>query len=177
MNPSSESIIFVNTKSYLDNKTTPLGIASNHNQILAVSNQAIDKIQASKDLKQINQRLRSGEITELNKVLEGVLVSCVTPWNPKIDLSQNPRQQLLFNLMRGEVPELEEIYKDTKLMPAVIHKKDQIVLTEARELIQKIFDDMIIQIQQKSSPMTEVESFHLEMIIGDILPLFLFLND
>lgn len=173
MDYSSESIIFVNTKTFLDNKTTASGIACSHDQILAVANQAMVKLQTSKDTKQIYQRLRAGEVKELSQALEGVLVSCKTPWNPNIDLSQNPRHQMIFNLMRGKIPDLEEMYK---LQPAVLYKKDKAVLAETRELIQAIFDDMFLQIQQKSPPMTESESFHMEMIIGDILSLFPFLR-
>jgi len=108
--------------------------------------------------------------------LRQILFSPSSPWTPNIDrLFLTERQQLIFSAFRGTSPSLNKLFSDEKLVPSIMTQQDEGVFSEVRELLQKIFIDIQLQLTEKPLTM-ESEHIHMEMIIGDFLALFPFLN-
>jgi hypothetical protein len=73
--------------------------------------------------------------------------------------------------MRGNVPE-KDLLKNKALLKAVVWKKNPELLKEGRDLLSSIFEGMMDNVDNLSKK----ESFHQEMIIGDLLSLYPFLG-
>lgn len=117
---------------------------------------------------------RTDDPSALLEAVEHIVVSARTPWIPGVKadkLSQN--QNLILNTIRGNFPPVRELIKTDYLL-TVMWKKNPQILREARELIHELFVDMAEQLNQKEFSSDEI--FHMEMIIGELLSLYPFLN-
>lgn len=110
---------------------------------------------------------------KLISAVKNVLISAKTPWQPTLIL-ESRIQMLFFDVMRGNPPPIKQLLKEHNLLRAVIWKKNPELLKDGRELLNKIFVNMFQEIAKK--PLTDTESFHMEMIIGDLLSLYPFLG-
>lgn len=110
---------------------------------------------------------------KLIAAVQAILISAKTPWNPTFDLESNI-QKLFLDVMRGRPPSTRKLLKEHFLLKAVVWKRNPEVLKEGRVLLNKIFENMFEELQQKN--LSQNESFHLEMIIGDLLSLYPFLG-
>ncbi|MFI5343291.1 MAG: hypothetical protein ACHQUC_03625 [Chlamydiales bacterium] len=110
---------------------------------------------------------------ELLSAAKDLLVSKETPWQPK-EKEYTRLAQLVFEILRGRPPTLKQMLQETSILKAVAWKKDPELLSEARAMIEEIFNDIAIDLtEQELSP---EESFHMEAIIGDLLALYPFLR-
>lgn len=180
--------IFNNTADYLFNKIGRF--VNNDPQIEAISKRAFENLNIFhpevKDLSKqvyanspnvIKDKNRDEILLEesIKKSIDEVLVSGKSPWNPNLK-NLTPRQQMIFDIVRGTFPSIENVLNDTSLLPAIALKKNQKLLDEARALVHDIFLDMERTINNPHHPLTESESFHMEVIIGDLLSLYPFLR-
>lgn len=110
---------------------------------------------------------------KLIAAVEAVLVSAKTPWEPTLNL-ESKIQKLFLDVMRGNVPPAKKLLKERLLLHAVVWKRNPEILREGRDLLNKILTNMFEEIEHKN--LSENESFHLEMIIGDLLSLYPFLG-
>jgi hypothetical protein len=107
----------------------------------------------------------------LSETKDEIVVSPKTPWVPNLDLPNDSVQKLLLDVMRGNVPE-KDLLKNKALLKAVVWKKNPELLKEGRDLLSSIFEGMMDNVDNLSKK----ESFHQEMIIGDLLSLYPFLG-
>jgi hypothetical protein len=114
---------------------------------------------------------------KLISAVNNVLISSKSPWKPTLCLTENKIQNLFFQIMRSGNTSTEGIFGT--LLKAVILKKNPQLLKEGRDLLQNIFINMmdeIMKLQAQGDRFSETESFHMEMVIGDLLSLFPFLR-
>lgn len=127
-----------------------------------------------------NSGLSQNQIKNLDedtvkKAINEVVISVKTPWKPNLDPTQLSHiQKILLNTMRGNLPAIKEILKNKSLLRAVIWKKNPSMMKEGRELINELFSDMNKQLNSRTQ--SSSETFHMEMIIGELLSLYPFLN-
>jgi hypothetical protein len=121
-----------------------------------------------------HKKLNNKEQLLLRQALKHVVISSKTPWVPGIKTKNlSAIQNLLFMIMRGNVPPAKELLKKEYLL-AVVWKKNPEILREARELVNQVFADITQQMNKKK--LSPAEIFHMEMIIGDLLSLYPFLS-
>lgn len=157
------------------NKTYGHG-AMNPDQIQSITKVALDLIKFEQKEKKISAKHNpSIEKSQLLHAVQKILISGKSPWLPSPQLRpKSPIQKLFLQLMRGHPPSPKELLKDSALIKAVVWKKNPELLTGARELVQDIFNDMAKTLEKKT--LSPQESFHMEVVIGDILALYPFLN-
>ena len=109
----------------------------------------------------------------LIQAVKDILVSPDTPWNPSV-ASFSETQQLFFDLMRGNAPPITDLIKHPSLLKAIVWKKNPELLDGAKTLVQEVLLDIHREI--RSREITANESLHFEIMIGDILSLFPFLD-
>lgn len=145
-------------------------------QIQSITRTAQDLIKIEQKERKISAKQNdSMDHTQLIQAVEKILISGKSPWLPSPLLRpKNAIQKLFLQLMRGHPPSPKELLKDSALIKAVIWKKNPELLNEARQLVQAIFDDMASKLEKET--LSPHESFHMEVIIGDILSLYPFLN-
>lgn len=83
-------------------------------------------------------------------------------------------QHLVLRLIRGEEVEHTQITNKTKLINAILMHADHAILDEAKELINHLFVDMYKEI--RSQPLSETQSFHFEVVVGEFLSLLPFMR-
>jgi hypothetical protein len=111
---------------------------------------------------------KSYQLKELGT--ESIIYSPVSPWQPTVVL-KNERQKLIFDVLRGNIPSYKEFLKEPALLFSILFKQDPLIFADARQVIQIIFNDMERQLEV----LDKGSSFHMEMIIGDLLSLYPFL--
>jgi len=144
-------------------------------QIKALSKQAMENLKAAYLKNIISAKLQSKDQQFAQQAFDKVLVSAKTPWTPHLPLeSLTTRQKMILQILQGNVPPLKELLKDRTLLAAILWKKNPQLLDEAKDLVQKILSDLNTHL--KNPHLTESDSFHIEMIIGDLLSLYPFLG-
>ena len=159
---------------YLAEKYGPKSI--NVEQVRTITHAAFKHLknkESSKIGKWKKGRVPSNEEKKsLLTAVKDILLNAKSPWNPKLELDSKI-QQLFFKIMRGKIPPTKELLQGS-LLKAVIWKKNPQLLKEGRDLLNKIFADMSIELSQNK--LSKEEIFHMEMIIGDLLSLYPFLD-
>ncbi len=102
-----------------------------------------------------------------------VLVSPNSPWTPNLP-PLLPNQEIFFQLLQGTMPTFIERSRAKSLLKAIVWEKNLEILEEAKELLQLLFYDLFSDLSYKE--LTNEESFHFEVIIGDLLALLPFLR-
>lgn len=110
---------------------------------------------------------------KLVKICSNIVVSSKSVWQPEVQLKTD-NQYLVYNILRGNAPPLNEITKNTELLLAILWEPNLELLSEARTLIKNLLSDMHRQFA--SEELTSTDRFHLEMIMGDLLSLYPFLK-
>jgi hypothetical protein len=149
----------------------------NKSQIKDITHRALAKLESEHpyDIKEVYAALAKGNNADLREALNNIVVSGKTPWHPNSDeWDLNDRQRMIFDIMRSHMPSIDKILEDKDLLTAVAWKKNTKLLDEVKDLVQKIFIDMEKTI--KDPAISHSDSFHMEMIIGDLLSLFPFLR-
>lgn len=117
--------------------------------------------------------LTDDQQAKLITAVNAILVSAESPWQPKGELV-SPVQKIFFDLLRGNAVSFSDIKEQSDFLPAVVWKKNPELLAQARNLVQNIFQEMYEDIAEKK--LTPQQSFHQEVIIGDLLALYPFLR-
>lgn len=107
------------------------------------------------------------------KICSNIVVSPKSIWQPEVQLMTD-NQYLVYNILRGNAPSLNEITKTGELLLAILWEPNLELLNEARSLIKNLLFDMHRQFA--SEKITSTDRFHLEMIMGDLLSLYPFLK-
>lgn len=141
-------------------------------KVIAKSAFAHLKNQTHLSAKEIEAKVLS-DPSSLTQAVDEIIASGKTPWVPHVEF-KDKRQEMLFHMMRGNIPKLKELSADRKLLPAVLWKKNLSILGDTRGLLNDIFVDMFQQMEGKN--LSKQESFHMEAMIGDLLALYPFLR-
>ncbi len=147
--------------------------------IQAVSSDQIESITRAAfrhmqhDSPQRNRKWTEQEASLLIATVKKILISAETPWKPTLEPTTKITK-LTLSIIRGQLPTLKEILLEKALLKAVVWKKDTELLKECRHLINDIFIDMFNN--HNLNQLSENESLHMEMVIGDLLSLLPFLR-
>lgn len=165
-----------NTKSIVNNYLRDhFNAEATPSQIRTLTKAAFSIMSSEKQLKPKEWKKTSGpseeQIAKLESAIEDILITARTPWNPELE-TDNKVQNLFFNVLRGNAPNAKKILKTKGLLRAVAWKKNPELLKEARELLQTLLSNMIDELQL----LPPKDAFHMEIIIGDLLSLYPFLN-
>lgn len=119
-------------------------------------------------------KLNSEQQSFVRLAVEHILISPKTPWAPHFATQKLTHlQQLALSTIRGNLPPLTKLLKKDYIL-AVVWKRNPQILKEARELMSQLLIDIAQELKQKEH--SSSESFHFEMIIGDLLSLYPFLS-
>lgn len=123
--------------------------------------------------KQIKAQLLNGDTSALTQAVNKVIASGKAPWVPNVNFKDS-RQEMIFKLIRGDIPNWKELTSDKKLLSAVVLLKNLTIMEEARGLVNDILIDMFQQLDgQELSPQ---ENIHMEVMISDLLSLYPYLR-
>ncbi len=116
---------------------------------------------------------------ELANTLEAILPKILhshSPWRQtkSIEETATATQKLVLGLLRGESLNMQEIKNKKALFKAVVWKKDEAILDQAKQLIRQVFSEMFTEINSKT--LSSEESFHMEIVVGELLALVPFLR-
>lgn len=112
-------------------------------------------------------------IQTLLSTVQTIVVSSQSPWKPTL-APESRVQKLFLNYIRGNIPSVQEMLKDSSLLKAVTWKNNPSLMKEARTLVGDILEELYGDIEKEE--MSSEELFHTKVIIGDLLSLFPFLN-
>lgn len=114
--------------------------------------------------------------SQINGILLEILYSFHSPWKNigNIEQSANQTQKILLGLLRGEAFDIRKIDNKGQILSAVIWKKDEKILKDARNLIQTAFSEIFLEVSSKN--LSDAESFHMEIVIGELLALYPYLK-
>ncbi len=142
-------------------------------QILSIARAALKDIDTHKKTPILFKKWSRLDPAKLKKAIDTIIISHKTPWEPKLN-HQSEVHNLALQIIRGNAPPLTVLLEKSEILKAVVWEKDLELLRECRELLQHLFIDMVTT--HDLSTLSENESFHMEMIIGDLLSLFPFLQ-
>lgn len=145
-------------------------------QIRALNRQLMSSIRKDIEYKNIKKSSVKNGCEALSNKLEELclqqVISAKSVWSPELQLKSD-RDYIIYNIIRGKLPSLDQVKSDPALVSAVIWGQDLAVMDEARNLIQNLLADLN---RQLSSPdLKPSDEFHLEMIMGDLLALYPYL--
>ena len=143
-------------------------------QIKEIAHTVLDYLKNNKNefyKKWRNKTLSYKEIkTEVDPFISKMIIS---PWK-KSAFSEtiSKTQDLAMKLIRGEEVDLKKIEEKYPLFRAIILKHDVEMLRETKSVVNQFLNQIFQEINKES--LTEKQSFHMEIIVGELLSLFPF---
>ncbi len=126
--------------------------------------------------KRHKERPRNWTVEKADLLVEsvkGIIINIKTPLQPTL-LPTTKIGQFVLNALRGTLPKAREMLQEGQLMKAILWKQDKELLKEIRTFLNEIFLD--IYNSHALNALSKEKSFHMEMIIGDLLSLYPFLQ-
>ena len=128
---------------------------------------------------ELNEVWHKGNLEEAHKeklilAVRSIVVNAHSPWKPCIEAFETQFQNIFFDLLRGNFPTIPNLSEIFQIFKAIFWKKDEALLNEGKNLLYSLLEDIFLSVNEKQ--LSEEQSFHLEVIIGDLLSLFPFLS-
>ncbi len=150
----------------------------NSDQVRAITHRALEFMKAAGDTTisswSVGVIPADAVKQHLLDVVEKILLSGDTPWKPKIS-PELRIQNLVFQLIRGDIPSPSSLLREKGLLSAVFWKKNPELLQEAKDVLKLLFVD-IVENSSKNISDDENARFHMEVLVADLLSLYPFLG-
>jgi pimeloyl-ACP methyl ester carboxylesterase len=160
---------------YISNEFGPESV--NLDQLRTITKNALEYLKHSQDPS--FKKWRKDKIPDpeqkakIINAVQSILISAETPWTPTLSL-ESKIQALFLQIMRGNVPPPSKLLNEKTMLNAIVWKKNPEVLALGRDLLNKIFVNMFEEMNKKR--LSSEKSFHMEIIIGDLLSLYPFIG-